>query len=42
MVSSTELEKIAFSEGTIGLHHDAVFWAAEGATSLEEIKRAGV
>ena len=42
MVSSTELEKIAFSEGTIGLHHDAILWAAEGATSLEEIKRAGV
>jgi type IV pilus assembly protein PilB len=42
MVSSSDLEKIAFEDGTIGLHHDAILWAASGATSLEEIKRAGV
>ena len=42
MKSSLEIEKIAIIEGMKTLHYDAVLWASEGATSLEEIKRAGV
>lgn len=42
MNSSSDIEKIAVSEEMKTLHYDAVLWAAEGKTSLEEIKRAGV
>lgn len=40
--SSSEIEKIAISEGTRTLHMDALQWVVEGETSLEEVKRAGV
>jgi type II secretory ATPase GspE/PulE/Tfp pilus assembly ATPase PilB-like protein len=42
MNSSIDIEKIAITEGMKTLHYDAIKWVAEGATSLEEVKRAGV